>query len=189
MMPSDALLDQARNEGASPALLAILQRLLACACPASATGDGPVGPRGETGATGATGATGGADGLGTLFFSAAAIDAHTGDAQLIPPGFATFAVADAVEGPEIRFARAGNLGLFFYFRHVGDALNGGMTMLYEVLLNGAPLTSVTLDASTIDSGTASAPQTLVARGDSLRVRATPSAPLNALLTNASGSVQ
>lgn len=188
-MSNDALLASALAEGASPALLEILRRVLACACSSSATG-AVEGPTGATGPAGATGPTGGAgQTLGTLFFGAGSIDAHTGGAQLVPPGFATFAIADGAEGPEIRFAHAGTLGVFFYFRHVGDPANAGMTMLYEVLLNGAPLTSVTLAADVTAFASSSAPPVPVALGDSLRIRGTPSAPLNALVTSASGSVQ
>jgi len=72
---------------------------------------------------------------------------------------------------------------------VGNPGNAGLTVLYEAILNGVTIASVTIAADVTASASDNVPSVPVVPDDALRIRATPSAPLPNLITNARGSVQ
>jgi hypothetical protein len=109
----DPLLQAAQNEGASPALLQILRKVLiaseCCCC-----------------ATGATAAAGPLPGDALLFFGAGAASTSNLDATVLPPGF-TVGPGPATDAPDpgILLDRDGTISTFSVSQVGNDAVEAG----------------------------------------------------------------
>lgn len=121
-----------------------------------------------------------------LTFGAAAMDGHTGERQTIPPGWGLL-TTEGTNTAEIRSCMPGELSTYFLVSHSGDPANDGITIRYDLLLDGASIAHVTLDAAANDRAIFITAPHAVDIGTQIQVIATLSAPLRAFVTTIAAS--